>query len=178
MRHRIAILVALAALTAGGCGPIVFTDASAIDVIGTAPEPEPVPVAMPERIELTEKVRFARNSARILEQSHPVLSEVADKIKAAPDIRRIRIEGHASADGNDAHNLELSSARARSVLEFLVAQGVAEDILTSEGLGETQPIADNDTADGREQNRRVELHVVERDTAAAHIDQTQGAASP
>ncbi|MEM6995836.1 MAG: OmpA family protein [Myxococcota bacterium] len=164
---RIALFIALAACQAAGCGARVFSDATVIDIIADAPpEPEPEPVAMPEQIELGDKVRFARNSARILSESHPVLDEVATKIKDAPEITKIRIEGHASADGNDDHNLTLSSKRAASVLDYLVAQGVESERLTSEGFGETRPVADNDTAEGREENRRVELHIVERDSGS------------
>ncbi len=166
MRTGIALVIALASVQAAGCGARVFSDAAVIDVIADAPPPpEPTPVAMPEQIELGEKVRFARNSARILSESHAVLDEVADKIKEATEIRKIRIEGHASADGNDEHNFELSAKRAAAVRDYLVSQGVQDERLTSEGFGETRPLADNDTAEGREENRRVELHIVERDTS-------------
>ena len=164
MRARIAALAALATLSAStACAPRVFSDAGAIAIVGDAPPPpEPEEVAQPTQIELSEKVQFARNSARILEASFPLLDDVAQRIKDAPDIRRIRVEGHASADGNDEHNLDLSARRAAAVMDYLVEQGVAAERLTSEGFGETRPIADNDTKEGREENRRVELHIVER----------------
>lgn len=169
MNTRAALLSLFALVTVtAGCKPRVFSDANVLAVIGEAPPPpmeeEPPP---PETIELREKVQFAVNSARILEESYPVLDEVAEKITAASDIRRIRIEGHASADGNDDHNMKLSADRAASVRKYLVKAGIAEDMLESEGYGETQPIADNETPEGREANRRVELHVVERAEAAS-----------
>jgi outer membrane protein OmpA-like peptidoglycan-associated protein len=154
------LLLGFAMLTgAVGCAPRVFHDGTTIAVVGTT-VPEPVAV-VPERIELREKVQFAKNSDRILEVSHAVLDEAVAEIQAHPTIRRIRIEGHASADGNDAHNLELSTRRAQAVRAYLVEHGVAAEILEAEGIGENRPIADNDSPEGRERNRRVELHVTE-----------------
>jgi hypothetical protein len=138
----------------------------ALQMIGTTiaivpSAPPKVQIAVPDRIELREKVQFAKDSARILEVSHAVLDEAVAEIQAHPTIRKIRVEGHASADGNDAHNLDLSARRAASVREYLVSKGVPADLLVAEGFGETRPIADNETSEGREANRRVELHVVE-----------------
>jgi outer membrane protein OmpA-like peptidoglycan-associated protein len=65
------------------------------------------------------------------------------------------IEGHTDSQGNEAVNAELSSARAESVRAALVAKGVAADRLTAVGFGESQPIADNATTEGRAANRRV-----------------------
>ena len=163
MRSRYAVLILLASLAAGGCAPRVFYDGATIDIVGAAPPPPVEEVALPETIELDDKVQFAMDSARILKASYPVLDAAAQKILDAPHIRLIRIEGHASADGDDDHNLELSAARAESVLQYLVSQGVDAARLTSEGFGEQRPVADNDTEEGRELNRRVELHIVQQD---------------
>ncbi len=165
MQRRIALALALVSLQAGGCAPRVFSDGAGISIVGTAPPPpeKPEPVALPEFIELPEKVRFAQNSARILEHSHAMLDEVAQRIVDAPQIRRIRVEGHASADGNDDHNMDLSARRATAVMEYLVGAGVEAGRLEAEGYGETRPVADNDTPQGRETNRRVELHILEQD---------------
>lgn len=151
------------------CAPRVFSDATAIHVVASAPAAEPPPP--PARIELREKVQFARDSARILEVSHAVLDEAVAEIQGDSRIKRIRIEGHASADGNDAHNLELSQRRAESVRDYLVSHGIDAAMLEAQGFGETRPISDNDTDEGRESNRRVELHVVE-------VGEAPGAASP
>lgn len=165
MPRRLALALALVSLHAAGCAPRVFSDGVGIEIVGTAPPPpaKPEPVALPEFIELPEKVRFAQNSARILDASHGMLDEVAKKIVDAPQIKRIRVEGHASADGNDAHNMDLSARRATAVMEYLVGAGVDAERLEAEGYGETRPIADNATREGRETNRRVELHILEQD---------------
>lgn len=154
-----------------GCAPRVFADGTTFAIVGTPPKVEQA--AVPSRIELREKVQFALDSDRILEVSHDVLDEAVAEILAEPRIRRIRIEGHASADGNDAHNLDLSARRAKAVRTYLIDHGIAADVLVAEGFGETQPIADNESAQGREANRRVELHVIETTDGAS-----DGSAAP
>jgi outer membrane protein OmpA-like peptidoglycan-associated protein len=83
-------------------------------------------------------------------------------ILAAYPAVRARIEGHTDGDGDNAANLELSQARAAGVEALLEQDGVVPDRVASEGLGETRPIATNDTAEGRAQNRRTVLVVTAR----------------
>ncbi len=171
MQSRIArSVVAFAVLgisQLAGCAPRVFADGTTFAIVGTPPAVEQV--AVPSRIELREKVQFALDSDRILEVSHGVLDEAVAEILAEPRIRRIRVEGHASADGNDAHNLDLSARRAQSVRAYLIDHGVAADVLVAEGFGETRPIADNESAEGRDLNRRVELHVIETTDGSSDV---------
>ena len=75
----------------------------------------------------------------------------------------IAIEGHTDNIGSDASNLDLSKRRAASVMQYLIDHGIDASRLTSEGYGMTQPIADNKSAKGREQNRRVEMKILEQD---------------
>jgi outer membrane protein OmpA-like peptidoglycan-associated protein len=70
---------------------------------------------------------------------------------------KILIEGHTDAIGSEEYNLILSKKRAQAVLDFMVSQGVAADRLSSEGYGESRPVADNETEEGRQKNRRVDL---------------------
>ena len=71
---------------------------------------------------------------------------------------RIRIEGHTDSEGEDAYNQQLSEQRATAVRSYLVEKyGVAAQRLETAGLGESKPVADNATPEGRQQNRRVEL---------------------
>jgi outer membrane protein OmpA-like peptidoglycan-associated protein len=88
------------------------------------------------------------------------IQRLASVLNHEPD-RRVRVEGHADSTGSDSRNFELSRRRAEAVATALVQDGVAPSRVTSEGLGETQPIATNDTPEGRQQNRRVEVVVLE-----------------
>ncbi|MNW14674.1 Outer membrane porin F precursor [compost metagenome] len=71
----------------------------------------------------------------------------------------VKVIGHTDSQGSDAYNQALSERRASSVAEYLISQGLAPSKVTSQGRGESEPIADNETDAGRAQNRRVELHL-------------------
>lgn len=155
-----------------GCGPIVFEDQSAITVPGEAPEaPKPVVKETPKRvevrdnrIEIREKIQFDVNKATIRSESFSLMDEIAETIRKHPHIKKISIEGHASSEGSDTHNLRLSDKRAKAVMEYLVQKsGIAKEMFTAKGYGETKPISDNETEEGREKNRRVEFLIVEQE---------------
>ena len=106
-----------------------------------------------------DPVHFARNSATVLSSSFAMLEEIAVVLKSHPDIEVLAVEGHTDARGSDRRNLELSRRRAASVRAFLIKAGVSPERLTSEGFGESRPLADNDTKEGRAKNRRVEFRM-------------------
>lgn len=169
-------------LTTTACGPIVFSDDASLAIVGTsAPEPEPVAEPEPEpqkrvevrdnKIVINEKVQFEVASDKLLEVSHDLLNEVAQVIKDNPQIKKIEVQGHASAEGGDDYNMKLSDRRAKAVKKYLTNQGgIAKDALTAKGYGETQPIASNDTEDGREKNRRVEFVITEQDVTQTKVE--------
>lgn len=105
----------------------------------------------------SEKIYFNTGSATIKAESFPELDGLAKILKDHPEVEA-SIEGHTDSEGNDAANLKLSKARAKSVKDYLISKGVEADHLSSEGYGETKPIADNKTAEGRAQNRRVVIN--------------------
>ena len=76
-------------------------------------------------------------------------------------ILRIEIHAHTDSMGEVAYNQSLSEKRANSVRDYMIGKGVAAERMVAKGYGETQPIADNGTRDGRAENRRVELKVIE-----------------
>ncbi len=167
------------ALAATACGPIVFEDSTALPVEGTPPAPEPEPEPEPpkrvevreNKIVINEKIQFEFNKARILPESDSLLHEIAKVIKENPQIKKIRIEGHASAEGNDDYNMRLSKKRAESVRKWLIKHGeIPADMLVAEGYGETRPIADNETDEGREKNRRVEFTILEQDVVRKKVE--------
>ena len=105
-------------------------------------------------------VGFETNSATLTGDSAPVLNDVAADLKKYPRLK-VEVQGHTDSRGTDAYNLKLSQRRAEAVREYLVNQGVSESQLTARGYGETSPTATNDTDEGRAQNRRVDLKVVD-----------------
>jgi OOP family OmpA-OmpF porin len=114
-----------------------------------------------DKIEILENVQFETGSDHILDESHGVLDEVAAILDEHAEIEHIRVEGHTDSQGKAKANQKLSAQRAEAVRTYLVENdGIDPERLMAEGFGDTQPIADNDTEEGRAQNRRVEFIVV------------------
>lgn len=129
-------------------------------------------VVTANRIEIREKIQFKPNEAVIEGVSFSLLEEIAAVIKRNPQIRKLRIEGHASSEGDAAVNEKLSESRARAVRAHLVSQGgVSADLLEAKGFGAKNAIADNDSEEGREKNRRVEFNIVEQDATVERVEQ-------
>lgn len=109
----------------------------------------------------TQGIFFDVDSDRIRPESTPTLEEIGDMLEAHPDLG-ITIEGHTDSTGDDDHNLDLSIRRAEAVRAFLIeAYGIDASRLQAAGFGETRPVAENATPEGRQQNRRVELVVLD-----------------
>ena len=73
---------------------------------------------------------------------------------------KILVKGHTSSEGGDDYNMKLSETRSLSVKQYLISQGIVGERIAYKGLGETQPVATNDTEDGRQRNRRVEFEIM------------------
>jgi outer membrane protein OmpA-like peptidoglycan-associated protein len=101
-------------------------------------------------------INFDTNSDVIRDESKPTIDKMAAMLKAKPEWK-LTIEGHTDSSGGDLQNLPLSQRRADSVKTYLVSAGIAAGRLTTKGFGASQPLAGNETATGRAQNRRVEL---------------------
>ncbi len=114
-------------------------------------------------LELGDAVYFDTDSDVIQERSYPLLFDLTNALVANPSILKARVEGHTDSRGSDAHNLDLSRRRAASVMRFVTSAGIDEGRLESEGYGETQPIDTNDTTEGRQNNRRVEVRILEQE---------------
>lgn len=106
-------------------------------------------------------VNFETNSARLLSGAEEVLDDAAATLARNPGII-VEVAGHTDSDGAAAYNEDLSARRAITVRDYLVDKGIAEDRLAVRGYGEAEPIADNSTATGKAQNRRVVLRILER----------------
>jgi outer membrane protein OmpA-like peptidoglycan-associated protein len=105
---------------------------------------------------ITYGIHFDYDSDKIKPDSEPTLNEVLTLLQKEPNLS-LEIGGHTDTEGADAYNLDLSQRRAQSVVNWLLAKGIAPARLTAKGYGKTKPVSDNLTPEGRALNRRVEL---------------------
>ncbi len=160
------------------CYPIASWQTPTFQCEGAAPPPPPPPVVeeppppvdipppvvevKEDKIELRQKVEFDVAKATLLPESKTLLDQVVTIMKEHPEIEKIRIEGHTDSDASDAYNLKLSNERAASVRAYLESKGIDGKRMESKGFGESKPIGDNSTEQGKDDNRRVEIHIVKR----------------
>jgi outer membrane protein OmpA-like peptidoglycan-associated protein len=114
------------------------------------------------KITFDSGILFDVDKATLKDEAKANIDKLAVILKKYPDTN-VLIEGHTDATGTEEHNLELSRERAQSVSNYLAQLGVDPARFTATGYGESQPIASNDTQEGRQQNRRVELAVMAND---------------
>ena len=103
-------------------------------------------------------VNFEFDQAALVKNAQTILDAAAEALKGQPSLK-VEIAGHTDNYGADDYNLNLSQKRTEAVVNYLVAKGANADNLTPKGYGEAEPVATNDTAEGREANRRVELRI-------------------
>lgn len=103
-------------------------------------------------------ILFDFDSSALREDARGNLSELAESMKEFPE-SNLLIVGHTDSKGSEEYNQRLSDRRAESAAGFLIERGIAPDRITSVGRGETEPVATNETAEGRQQNRRVEVAI-------------------
>ena len=113
-------------------------------------------IPTPETPVILEGINFEHDKAVLLASSMDILDRVAASLVEHPEVK-VEVGGHCDADGSDAYNRRLSDRRAKAVRDYLVKKGVPATRMTAKGYGESQPIADNNTAEGKAKNRRVEL---------------------
>ena len=121
-----------------------------------AQAPPPPPPAKKKIV--LRSVHFDFNKANIRADAAPILDEAATMLKEEGTVAVV-VEGHTDGVGSDAYNLKLSQRRADAVRKYLTDHGVDASRIKTEGYGKSKPVASNSTADGRAENRRVELHV-------------------
>ena len=126
------------------------------------PPPPPMAQAAPlppvSRKIVLRSVYFDFDKSNIRPDAVPVLDEAVRILKQDRTLP-IVVVGHTDSIGSDAYNLKLSQRRANAVRDYFVAHGISSSRIRTEGRGKSDPVASNDTADGRAQNRRVELHL-------------------
>jgi outer membrane protein OmpA-like peptidoglycan-associated protein len=109
-------------------------------------------------ITLSGSVLFASNKSELLPAAQNRLSQVADALLATKE-RKLTVEGHTDSQGSSDHNQVLSQQRAEAVRSFIVSRGYPADLIQAQGIGKDRPVADNASAEGRANNRRVEIIV-------------------
>jgi ankyrin repeat protein/outer membrane protein OmpA-like peptidoglycan-associated protein len=112
-------------------------------------------------IQIKKSVHFSKDGRTVLEDSFPLLDEVAGAILANEYILKLRVEGHTDNQGKKEELLKLSQNEAKAVMDYLVSKGIDPTRLIAEGYGDTKPVAPNLTTSGRELNRRMEFMIVE-----------------
>ncbi|MDP2694132.1 MAG: OmpA family protein [Gallionella sp.] len=151
--------------------PIVVAAAPA--VVREAPKPAPAPkeawkVIMEEKPVRIEGASFDKESAKLKPTADAKLQQVIDFASKYPDAD-LEVSGHTSSPGSDAYNQKLSEKRAAAVKAHLVKKGVAADRIIAKGYGETMPVADNSTKEGRAANRRVEVRYTIREEKKVRV---------
>ena len=142
------------------------------------PETKPAPASVVEQpppkatleetqISISEQILFETGNAVLRGESWNLLEQVARILRDHPEIEACEVAGHTDDTGTPEQNLQLSRARASSVVDFLAQRGVARERLSSQGYGQTRPVADNASEIGRSRNRRVEFSITRRRPARA-----------
>lgn len=119
------------------------------------------------KLQIPSDVSFDSGRADIKANLRPILDQFASGLSSQPNTV-LRIIGHTDSVGSDAVNDPLSLQRAQSTRDYLSARGVSPNRVSIEGRGQREPIANNATADGRAQNRRVEIYLAERASMASN----------
>ncbi len=153
-------------------GMVLFTALLALAGCQSAPKkglnPAQIAVLKQQGFELTDegwafglsgKVLFGSDLEVLNRESHDIVERIARALIGV-DIQRVRIDGHTDASGQEAYNQQLSVRRANSVATVLAQTGMKQENIEIRGLGSRKPVASNDTAPGRTENRRVSIVVI------------------
>jgi len=112
-----------------------------------------------EKIIALKGVTFEFNKTRLRPDAETILDWATEILKRYPDMK-VEVAGHTDNIGSDSYNQELSEGRANAVRTYFVGKGIPESQLSAKGYGEAEPVADNESEEGRERNRRVELRIL------------------
>ena len=138
------------------CLSLIFSPAAF-----AGPGAGPLPIKA-DRIESPERILFQSGKPLIAAESFRLLDSVAATLEVHPELAQIEIGVHSDSRGSSGFNQRLTQQRADTVRTYLIAKGVHRNLLKAVGYGETRPIASNRTAEGRQQNSRVEFTILTR----------------
>ncbi|MFO7722839.1 MAG: OmpA family protein [Bacteroidales bacterium] len=113
----------------------------------------------PAKSFILDAVYFDSGKATLRPESYTELNELVEYLKLKPSVK-IEIAGHTDSVGDDDANLKLSQSRADAVKAYLIKKGIASSRVVAKGYGETRPVADNETPEGRQKNRRTEVNIL------------------
>jgi outer membrane protein OmpA-like peptidoglycan-associated protein len=133
---------------------IITKDTTRIAKVKLAPVV--VPILKADSLITLSEFLFETNSYKLKDQHYSQLDSLSRFLKAHPTLE-VSISGHTDDTGNEHHNVTLSMQRAETVEQYLVDKGVSDEKILSEGFGSSKPIRENNTAEGRSKNRRVEI---------------------
>jgi OOP family OmpA-OmpF porin len=120
------------------------------------PPPPAAPPAKAEPLVTLHGPQFDFDKATLKLEGKRMVDEAVKVMKDQPTLR-VSVEGHTDSVGSDAYNKKLSERRAKAVRDYMVSQGIDASRITTHGFGESKPVASNETAEGRAENRRVEI---------------------
>ncbi|NVD07219.1 OmpA family protein [Vibrio sp. JPW-9-11-11] len=140
--------------------PMVMEEKVVEEVVEATPEMEAAPVVKTFQAQVIDSGAFALDSATLKPESQPVLDELVSFMKRFPQ-STVVVTGYTDSSGSAAYNQTLSEKRAQSIATALIEQGIEPERINASGQGENNPIATNDTPQGRAKNRRVEIFVPE-----------------
>jgi OmpA-OmpF porin, OOP family len=124
-----------------------------------SPAPAPAPTQVEETRVLGGAPLFALDEDSLSAEGRAQLTELVRDVNRLDEVERIVVVGHTDNTGEADYNMDLSARRAESVKEYLVEQGIDPSLIVTEGRGLTEPVASNETREGRAQNRRVEVMI-------------------
>ncbi len=139
-----------------------------VEAAPAKPAPESWKTLLEEKPVALKGTNFNINSAKLRPTADALLGEVVEFANVYKDAK-LDVSGHTCSLGSEKYNQKLSERRAASVKAYLVKKGVAADRIVTEGYGETKPVADNNTQEGREMNRRVEIRSVIKEETRVRV---------
>lgn len=146
-----------------GMGQVRYKKTKVVELGEDEEAPVEVDAPYEEKIVITQRIHFEFNRSEIRAISFPILDDVVAVLQQNVQIKKMRVEGHTDAIGSDEYNMRLSLKRANAVRDYLIGKGIEADRLVAMGVGESRPVADNNTTLGRAKNRRTEFTVVENE---------------
>ncbi len=131
-----------------GCGLVVAAPVA---------EPAPAPKVVSETVSMSAETLFDLNKDNLKDAGKAKLDDFAARLSSLKSVDTVTIVGHTDSSGTEAYNQALSIRRADSVKNYLMSKGISSSVMSTSGMGESQPVASNATSEGRAQNRRVEV---------------------